>query len=105
MKFRSNPTTQPPIGGLISNYILLKDHPDYIQQFPFARNMPDSNVLPVKRQIYDAFEEGVVINAENSQNLKKIEGNKQEQGGQTDKEEDKDEEQPAVAQVPTLYWR
>lgn len=98
MKFRSNPTTQPPLGGLISNYILLKDHPDYINQFPFARNMPDSNILPVKRQIYDAFE-GVVTTAEKSQNLKKSEANKQEQNDQSgNNEEDKEEEQPSVAQ-------
>lgn len=102
MKFRSNPTTQPPLGGLISNYILLKDHPDYINQFPLARHMPDSNILPAKRQIYDSIDEGVVITAENPQNLKKSEGNKQEQNEQAaNNDEDKEEENPAVAHVTT----
>lgn len=100
MKFQANPTTLPPLGGVVSNYILLRDHPDYQNMFPFARNMPNPNNLQQlnKRQtFYDSYDEGIIVNAENSQNLKKSEPNKQEQN--EDKEDDKEEEQPAVAQV------
>lgn len=95
----------PPLGGVMSNYVLLRNRPNYQSFIPFAAEEEESSAtvpkeLPVsKRQVSDSTDtdDTVVINAENTHSVKMNEEESRDQ--MTDDEDGEDEDQPAVAQV------
>ncbi|KAL0266422.1 UNVERIFIED_CONTAM: hypothetical protein PYX00_008958 [Menopon gallinae] len=103
MNFKENPAANPPLGGVMSNYVLLRNRPDYQSFIPFSAEEESSAPTPKeppvsKRQIADSTDtdDTVVINAENPHSVKMNDDESRDQ--MTDENGEDDEDQPAVAQ-------
>lgn len=113
MAHGSRPTALPPIGGVLSNYVLLRLHPNpqNFLQFPGSPKENEQN----KRE---TEEDSVVVNAESQQNLKNSddvaehkENDDDDDEDESDKKKKKEEEgcdcdkedsQSGIAQVINL---
>ncbi|KAK6641843.1 hypothetical protein RUM44_013561 [Polyplax serrata] len=111
MKPGARPTSLPPIGGVVSNYVLLRSQPSPNDLHPFfgQTKAKEANLSHIKRESPDDEDDSVVIFAESSQNTKNTdeasenkeketeESKESEEEGEGD-EEDSEEESPSIAQ-------
>lgn len=113
-------TSLPPIGGVVSNYVLLRNQPNYqnLLRLPLS-SMKKNDAYQTKRETFDEDDDSVVVVAEplksSKNNEKQIKRKEEEEEGEegegeemtkNDEREEGDEKQelqPSIAQVP--YFR
>lgn len=112
-------TSLPPIGGVVSNYVLLRNQPNYqnLLRLPLS-SMKKNDAYQTKRETFDEDDDSVVVVAEplksSKNNEKQIKRKEEEEGEEGEGEEmtkndereegdEKQELQPSIAQVP--YFR
>uniref|UniRef100_A0A2Y9D483 Uncharacterized protein n=1 Tax=Pediculus humanus subsp. corporis TaxID=121224 RepID=A0A2Y9D483_PEDHC len=108
-------TSLPPIGGVVSNYVLLRNQPNYqnLLRLPLS-SMKKNDAYQTKRETFDEDDDSVVVVAEplkssknNEKQIKRKEGEEEGEEGEgeemtkNDEREEGDEKQelqPSIAQ-------
>lgn len=106
LKANSRPTSPPPIGGVVSNYFLLRNHPKLQSLFEETSKENKAYFQHIKRETPDDSD-SVVINAEPFQNINSNEDVAEHKGNDNnDSNQDQEQSevvQPGIAQVSQIF--